>query len=1021
MKEKKISKYHDLKDSIDFKKLTARKKVKAKKKHNFEKITQPNFKKPKAKKKVRAKKKHNFEKLTQPNFKKPKAKKKFIFKNPAPKEKVYNEENFRAKLKLKVEIVAGNVIDKYKEDGLNNEKLVNSALNLFDYAVNKANLKPNDLGRNRGAPYLSILLIYYALIDLEQYKLGNDNLTGKLVAKSVEDYSQLGFKTRKTMENHINIGKFYGFLPKAIQIKKDNLAHFKNVVFDNEYRSELVKYLEIALPELLNFYSISELKAESVRKSALEIFDYAINNGMTQKGLSIPYSSNKLTLILITYALLDLGIKSLGITSLGQADIGKALVNVYDRLNFSNTDSMIYLKTKIIYDFLPDRLKKLLDSLPSPKLIVFNQFYNNELKKYLNLISEKIILKYSISVINLDDLVETALTLYNHALENKLTPDDLKKNQMPNQLALMLIYFSLIHHEIYILGEKIISVGALIDAVENFEKLDFKNKNSIYNIYPTYLLPFFPEFYRKRVESLEPAQKIHIEYDHTFRKKLEGYIRSIITKILNKKSLNGITTEKITRESIRLFDFALKNDLNPEDLGRYRFARYLSIGLIYLSLVSLNVISLGQGALSVRDINDIIAEDYEKLGFGSEEAMRFDCSLLNKYIPMDILDKVDRIPQTKGIVFNEDYFNDLENYVEILTDQVKEHYNLNIDINDLTSLSIKIFEDCIRNGLEPKDLGDNKSASFMSIILLYYALITSKNTTLGTGTITLSKIVDLLSNDYEQIGFSSFWFSDKVSAGRLYSFLPQNTKKVVALLPERELPIGKYESICKEAFNVVLSELYNKKIKIISHLSLYKLVSDGKNNYISEYIKRAHVDFAAKVPLPKRGINKRKHRFHMDIDIPTNINEVEYKIDHIESFEIQEIIEKIKKIFAKNDIKLVKIQFPIGHIKILIRNDTMFLFEREIHIPLCILNENLIWFVHEYNGKQHYIFPNYYHKDLTEFIKGIINDFLKIYLLFSSGRVFFEFPYWISPKMNEPNKIRDFISEEIKSSLKDFQ
>jgi hypothetical protein len=77
-----------------------------------------------------------------------------------------------------------------------------------------------------------------------------------------------------------------------------------------------------------------------------------------------------------------------------------------------------------------------------------------------------------------------------------------------------------------------------------------------------------------------------------------------------------------------------------------------------------------------------------------------------------------------------------------------------------------------------------------------------------------------------------------------------------------------------------------------------------------------------------------------------------------------------------------------------------------------------IWITFEYNGIQHYIFPNYFNKNingLDSFLKGIINDLLKIYLLYHNGIIFFEFPYWICPKMNRPNRIKEFIKNEVNS------
>ncbi len=91
-----------------------------------------------------------------------------------------------------------------------------------------------------------------------------------------------------------------------------------------------------------------------------------------------------------------------------------------------------------------------------------------------------------------------------------------------------------------------------------------------------------------------------------------------------------------------------------------------------------------------------------------------------------------------------------------------------------------------------------------------------------------------------------------------------------------------------------------------------------------------------------------------------------------------------------------------------------------INIPLNYCNGDLIWITYEYNGIQHYEFPNYFHKDLNKldsFLNGIINDLLKIFLLNDNGIILFEFPYWVSSKMNRPAKIESYIKSTIKSYL----
>ncbi|TKJ22602.1 MAG: hypothetical protein CEE42_12895 [Promethearchaeota archaeon Loki_b31] len=125
----------------------------------------------------------------------------------------------------------------------------------------------------------------------------------------------------------------------------------------------------------------------------------------------------------------------------------------------------------------------------------------------------------------------------------------------------------------------------------------------------------------------------------------------------------------------------------------------------------------------------------------------------------------------------------------------------------------------------------------------------------------------------------------------------------------------------------------------------------------------------------------------------------------------------------ESDSKVIKVQFPIGYIKILIKNNKIFLLDREVNIPFNYHSENFIWITFEYNGIQHYTFPNYFNKNINQldsFLNGVINDLLKIYLLYHNGIILFEFPYWICPKMNRPNRIKDFIKNEVNSFFTNY-
>jgi hypothetical protein len=432
---------------------------------------------------------------------------------------------------------------------------------------------------------------------------------------------------------------------------------------DNQkYRFELEKHLGVIIATVLNFYLLNDVELNNIRETVMEIFDYMVRHGMSAE--KIPYNFQEMAQVLIFYAFLDLNITSLGITSIGQVDISKALRG--------GSDPLIYLKPRKIYNFLPNRLQVKIDSLPSPKSIIFSKYYRVKLRRYLSIIFGKIIAKYSISTVNVNELMNTALDLFNHALQNKLTPEDLKKNRMPNQLALILAYFSLIHYEIYYLGDKTVNIHSIVDSIENLALLNFNSKNAVY-IYPNYMLPFLPKIYRERAKSLH-HRKIIINYDAEFRGQLEFYLQFIATKL----DLIDVSVDDIVNEGLSLFDNALINGLTPDKLGQYKFARFISICLIYYSLISNNIMSLGSGALSVRDITNIIADDYDKLGFGSADAMKFGCGFLNEYIPYNILNKIEALPQTIGIIFNEDYFNDLKNYLSFISSLVRDHYELDI-------------------------------------------------------------------------------------------------------------------------------------------------------------------------------------------------------------------------------------------------------------------------------------------------------------------------------------------------------
>ncbi|MFX1450877.1 MAG: hypothetical protein ACFFCM_08545 [Promethearchaeota archaeon] len=82
------------------------------------------------------------------------------------------------------------------------------------------------------------------------------------------------------------------------------------------------------------------------------------------------------------------------------------------------------------------------------------------------------------------------------------------------------------------------------------------------------------------------------------------------------------------------------------------------------------------------------------------------------------------------------------------------------------------------------------------------------------------------------------------------------------------------------------------------------------------------------------------------------------------------------------------------------------------------LGGRLIKLAFEYNGYQHYEFPNYFHQTLEEFEKQQNRDRLKEKLCLENNIILIVFPYNIDISLKNPKKIQDFIVEQFKERAK---
>ncbi|MHA1894128.1 MAG: hypothetical protein ACTSX4_06485, partial [Candidatus Helarchaeota archaeon] len=103
---------------------------------------------------------------------------------------------------------------------------------------------------------------------------------------------------------------------------------------------------------------------------------------------------------------------------------------------------------------------------------------------------------------------------------------------------------------------------------------------------------------------------------------------------------------------------------------------------------------------------------------------------------------------------------------------------------------------------------------------------------------------------------------------------------------------------------------------------------------------------------------------------------------------------------------------------------------KELHIELMhfdgyskILFNNILYKIAiEYNGIQHYIFPNWYHKNTSEgyvkFLLQKLRDEFRRWICGQTNIILIEFPYDVDERMRHPKKIQRFIINELRNKLK---
>jgi len=216
-------------------------------------------------------------------------------------------------------------------------------------------------------------------------------------------------------------------------------------------------------------------------------------------------------------------------------------------------------------------------------------------------------------------------------------------------------------------------------------------------------------------------------------------------------------------------------------------------------------------------------------------------------------------------------------------------------------------------------------------------------------------------------------------------------------------------------YETILSWYFYKMIGIrFNHTSL--------SNVIPTYSGRLEYDGFNKLLVENNSINldgyevflesnyiiqESNHPFLAEISVSRSFNYSQH-----ESF-----IEGYKNnIFEEGD--KISIDLSFGYLELIYNNDKIILYRSQLYengYSLSIMDIFKIAF--EFNGRQHYEFPNAFHKKIKEFLKQIINDLLKKKLSIENNIFLIIFPYWINLKMDNPNIIQGYITKAFYSKL----
>jgi len=582
--------------------------------------------------------------------------------------------------------------------------------------------------------------------------------------------------------------------------------------------------------------------------------------------------------------------------------------------------------------------------------------------------------------------------LFKLALDNGLTPEDMGNSKNAPDLSIILIYYGLISLGITIINNKKVSAKAIGKFLED-KNIEIGLTSSVLkNLSPGKLYPFISDGLEVSLKQIKYPRMI-ISFNHNFKRELIDHLNTVVFYL----PFSEVNRNKIEKEAIKLFEYALENGLNPSDLGINKSANFLSIILTYFSLISLGIKRIKNEKVSKNAIWRCLGvEGYKKIGLSKGSRTNIHTSYFEPFLPNHI----------KTLISNKSHphqlsYQEIKSYTEsigyvLLTNKEEFYINKRKEKTSPSQTRIKI--QC-ENGHEWNTKYGNlwvrkgcrvcKGLSIQTyedinefVESLGGILITSRSEfnirRKNDGTIpTRTKITVQCENEHK-------WETTK---DRLNGhWCPE----CIGLKPWKYKDIRNY--ILKLGGELVSNkeeyELNRKNEGTIPVKT--KIRVKCRKGHIWETTKdRLRVSWCPKC---KEGKYESNCRWYFE-KIFTYISG-----SSIQFLKIR--LHRIAKMFKCTQnfegISLNKMHFD--------------------GFAIIKINGKKIRLAFEYNGPQHYIFPNHIHKFLKEGRKRfehqqLVDEFKRLFCM-KNHIILIEFPYYIDENMNHPKKIQKYIIKQ---------